>query len=221
MTRYLDAAVDSILALGHGTPDEILTEMDEYGRKTNFPTVGPDVGRFLRVAVLVAGAERVFEFGSGFGYSAVWMADALPDDGEIVLTDYDEENVERARDFMERAGYGDRGTFHVGDAIDAFDGTRGTFDVVLIDHEKHRYVEAFDRVEDRIPEGGIVIADNVLDGPVDPRDVKAGLTGDEPSDSATAGIVSYIERVRDAPTFETVIVPLDQGISISVRRGDA
>lgn len=220
MTRYLDAVVDSILALGHGTPDEILTEMDEYGRETNFPTVGPDVGRFLRVAALVADAERIFEFGSGFGYSAVWMADVLPDDGEIVITDYDEENVERARDYMEQAGYGDLGSFHVGDAIDAFDGTRGTFDVVLIDHEKHRYVEAFDRVVDRLPDGGLVIADNVLDGPVDPRDVKAGLTGDEPGDRTTAGIVSYIERVRDEPTVETVIVPLGQGIAVSVRRED-
>ncbi|MFB6133133.1 MAG: O-methyltransferase [Halanaeroarchaeum sp.] len=216
MTNYLDPTVEAILSLGHGVPDDVIAEMDAYGRETNFPTVGPDVGRFLRVATLMADAERVFEFGSGFGYSAVWMADALPAQGEIVLTDYDEENVDRARTFLQRAGYEDRATFHVGDAADAFENTRGSFDVVLIDHEKRRYVEAFDLVADRLTPGDIVIADNVLDGPVNPGDVRAGLEGEEPTDETTDGIVSYVQRVRDDPSVETVVVPLGQGIAVSV-----
>lgn len=219
MTDYLDPAVESILSLGHGMPNALIAEMDAYGREVNFPTVGPDVGRFLRVAALMADAERVFEFGSGFGYSAVWMATALPDHGEIVLTDYNAENVDRAREFLQRAGYDDLVTFHVGDAVDAFENTSGTFDVVLIDHEKDRYVEAFDLVAERLADGGVVIADNVLDGPVDPEHVRAGLDGDEPIDTATAGIVGYVERVRDDPSFETVVVPLGEGIAVSVRSG--
>lgn len=221
MTDYLDPAVESILALGHEMPSEVIAEMDAYGREVNFPTVGPDVGRFLRVTALMADAERIFEFGSGFGYSAVWMADALPERGEIVLTDYDAENVDRAREFLERAGYDDLATFHVGDAVDAFAKTHGSFDLVLVDHEKHRYVEAFDLVAERLATGGVVIADNVLDGPVDPENVRAGLDGDEPIDDATAGIVSYVERVRDHPAFETAIVPLGQGIAVSVRTDGA
>lgn len=218
MTSIDEAVVASLLDLANGDPDPVLERMEEYGRERDFPIVGPNVGRFLRVATRMVGAERVFEFGSGFGYSAVWIAGALPADGEIVLTDYDDENLDRARGFIDDAGYGALSTYHSGDAMRAFQETSGSFDVVLIDHEKRRYVDAFDLAAERIPDGGLVVADNMMDGPVDPEHVEAALDGDEPVDETTAGIASYIERVRDDPGFETVLVPLGQGIAVSVKR---
>lgn len=218
MTSIDEAVVASLLDLANGDPDPVLERMEEYGRERDFPIVGPNVGRFLRVATTMVGAERVFEFGSGFGYSAVWIAGALPPEGEIVLTDYDDENLDRAREFLDDAGYGPLSTLYSGDAIHAFEETSGPFDVVLIDHEKRRYVDAFDLAVERIPEGGLVVADNMMAGPVDPEQVEAALDGDQPVDETTAGIASYIERVRDDPSFETVLLPLGQGIAVSVKR---
>ncbi|MFB6133480.1 MAG: O-methyltransferase, partial [Halanaeroarchaeum sp.] len=164
------------------------------------------------------GAERVFEFGSGFGYSAAWFAGALPETGEIVLTDYDEENLERARAFLREAGYDDLASYHAGDALETFDTTTGSFDVVLIDHEKTRYSEAFQAASDRLADGGVVVADNTMSGPVTPDGIGSALAGDEPVDDRTAGIANYVETVRDSPAFETVLVPLGEGIAVSVRR---
>ncbi|MEM4782271.1 MAG: O-methyltransferase, partial [Halalkalicoccus sp.] len=67
--------------------DEILEEMDAYAEEHGFPHVGPEVGGFLRLSAQIADAESVFEFGSGYGYSAYWFAGALPEHGEIVLTE--------------------------------------------------------------------------------------------------------------------------------------
>ncbi|UWG47628.1 putative O-methyltransferase YrrM [Halanaeroarchaeum sp. HSR-CO] len=218
MTDILADPVGALLELGNGDLDPVVESMEAYAREQNFPIVGADVGRFLRVAATMVDAERVFEFGSGFGYSAVWTASALPDDGEIILTDYDEENLDRARKFVERAGYGKQASFEAGDAMTAFAKTTGHFDVVLIDHEKIRYEDAFERVADRVTDGGIVVADNMMDGPVDPEHVYGALAGEDPKDDRTAGIVAYIERIREDPDFESVLVPLGQGIAVSVRR---
>ena len=69
--------------------DEIIDEMDEKAEAEGFPTVGPAVGGWLRLVARMVDADRVFEFGSGFGYSAYWMAPAVPDNGQIVLTEID------------------------------------------------------------------------------------------------------------------------------------
>lgn len=218
MSTILEPTIESLSRLGNGDPEPPLQKMEKYGRERDFPIVGPDVGQFLRVVATVAGAERVFEFGSGFGYSATWIAGALPESGEIYLTDYREKNLDRAREFMVEAGHEDLAHYCAGDALQSFQTTTGPFDVVFIDHEKSRYTDAFDRAKDRIADGGIVIADNAMAGPVEPAAIEAALDGSEPMDEVTEGIVSYIETVRDHPHFESVLVPLGEGLVVSVKR---
>ncbi len=68
-------------------PDSVIKEMDVFAEENDFPTVGPAVGGWLSLLLRVSNAQSVFEFGSGFGYSAYWFARELPSNGEIVLTD--------------------------------------------------------------------------------------------------------------------------------------
>lgn len=214
----LPDAVESILRLGADEPEPVIEAMERHASEVDFPIVGANVGRLLRVAATMVDAERVFEFGSGFGYSAVWFAGALPADGELHLTDYDATNLDRATEFLERAGYADLATFHTGDAMKAFEETTDSFDVVLIDHEKARYVDAFELAADRLADGGIIIADNMMAGPTEPEHVAAALSGEKPVDDTTEGIAAYVDRVREDPRFETALVPLGEGVSISVDR---
>jgi len=218
MSSLLDDATEGLLAAGLAEPEPFLREMTEYGRERSFPIVGPAVGRFIRVATTMAGSERVFEFGYGFGYSAAWTAPALPGDGEIHLTDYDPDNLEAAREFLDGAGYGGLASYHEGDAMETFEAVAGTFDQFLIDHDKTQYAAAFERAASRLSDGGIVIADNMMGGPVDPPGVRDALAGGEPIDDATAGIAAYIETVRDHPDFDTALVPLGEGVAVSVKR---
>ena len=208
------------------TPDELLREMDDYAEREGFPHVGPEVGAFLRFVARVADAERIFEFGSGYGYSAYWFADTLPADGEIVLTEIDDAELDLAREYMSRAGYDDRASYELGDAMETIDRYDGPFDVVLIDHQKHRYEDAFEAVRPKLPVGGVVIADNVITaGPIEfERLLEAATATGAPLDSAavdaneqTRGIVDYLKRVTPDPTFETIVLPLGEGIAVSYR----
>ena len=201
-------------------PDETLREMGDYARREGFPYVGPEVGAFLRFLARTTDAERIFEFGSGYGYSAYWMAEALPDDGEIVLTEVDEDELEMAREYMRDGGYDDLARYELGDALETIDDYDGPFDVVLIDHQKHRYLDAFETVRPQVPVGGVVVADNAITaGPMDFEKLLALVEGDDPEDvdEHTRGIADYLERVTDDPDFETVVLPLGEGIAVSYR----
>ena len=201
-------------------PDEVLKEMDEYGAEIGFPTVGPAVGGWLATLCRLVDAERVFEFGSGFGYSAYWFARALPPAGEVVLTEIDEDELDRAREYFDRGDLIERATFEHGDAIDYAREHEGPFDVVLIDNEKHRYEEAFDAIREKIAPGGVVVADNAMTSTsVDFETVLELVEGETVEDAteSTRGVAAYLERVRADPDFETAAIPLGEGIAVSHR----
>jgi predicted O-methyltransferase YrrM len=201
--------------------DETLREMEAHGEDVGFPTVGPEVGGFLRLVARMVQAERVFEFGSGFGYSAYWFAEALPADGEIVLTEHDPDELDEARDFLARGGYADRAAFEDGDALEIIERDDGPFDVVLIDCHKSGYPDAFEAVREKVAEGGVVIADNAMESGIqDFETILDILEGGDPADADdhTRGIADYLTIVRDDEDFETVAVPLGEGITVSFRR---
>ncbi|EFW91520.1 O-methyltransferase family 3 [Haladaptatus paucihalophilus DX253] len=218
MTEILPDETKRFLRAAIADPDETLQEMEERGE--DFPTVGRDVGQFLRVLAYAVDAERIFEFGSGFGYSAYWFAEALPEDGEIVLTEFDDDELREARDYLERGGFADRAVFENGDANEIVERHDGPFDVVLIDHNKDGYPEAWDAIREKVAPGGVVIADNAMVSGIQDFDaILAAMEGEDPEmDAETRGIAEYLLAVRDDPDFETSVVPLGEGIAVSYRR---
>jgi predicted O-methyltransferase YrrM len=200
-------------------PDAILAEMAERGRREAFPTVGPAVGGLLYWLATLTDARRVFEFGSGYGYSAYWVARALPTDGEVVLTEHDPAELADAREYFERGGYADRAVFEDGDAFDALARHDGPFDLVLVDCQKERYPDAFDAIAERVRPGGVVVADNVMaGGGVDMSALLAHeADGAVDLDPSTAGVAQYLAAVREHAAFETTVLPLGEGIALSAR----
>lgn len=202
-------------------PDDVLRDMDARAERESFPHVGPAVGGWLALLARAVDARRVFEFGSGFGYSAYWLARELPADGEAVLTEIDADELALAEDYFERGGLADRARFEHGDAMDVVEGVEGPFDLVLVDHQKERYADAFEAIREKVAPGGVVAADNaVTAGPIDPADVRALLAGeDAPAASdASRGIAAYLDRVRTDDSFTTGLLPLGEGLSVSVKR---
>ncbi|WP_123533153.1 O-methyltransferase [Halosimplex salinum] len=210
--------------------DEVIEEMGAQARREGFPYVGPAVGGWLAMCARFADADRVFEFGSGFGYSAYWFARELPADGEVVLTEIDADELDQAREYLARGGLADRAAFEHGDAIETIESYDGPFDVVLIDCQKERYAEAFEAVRDKVAPGGIVAADNaVAGGSIDAGDLRAhfedggadagsGEATDGPEmDAMTRGIADYLEAVRGDEAFETTLLPLGEGVAVSQR----
>lgn len=210
--------VEAFAAAVGPTPDDVIREMDDRADRTGFPTVGPAVGGWLQQLTGLLDAERIFEFGSGYGYSAYWFARGLPDDGEIVLTEIDEDELADAREYLARGGHDDIAHFVLGDAIETIEEYGGPFDVVLIDNEKERYVEAFEAVREKVPVGGVVLADNMTAGPFGFDEIyRLVMEGADSENEMAHGVADYIDHVTNEADWETTLLPLGEGVALSRR----
>ena len=188
--------------------NEVLEEMYKYGTDRDFPLIGPLCGQFLRQMAMATGAKQIFEMGSGFGYSAVWLSMGIPENGKIICTDSDPANRDRAISYFKRLGIDHKIDFHVGMAQDILKKHDGPFDIIFNDVDKEQYPETLDIAIPRLRKGGLFITDNALwDGKV----VEAG------GDIYTIGVKEFNLLSFAHKDIVTMIVPLRDGMSVSVK----
>ena len=202
-----------LLDLASVDDEPVLLEMEELAKVEGFPIIGRLCGQFLEVMARSVGAGRIFELGSGFGYSAYWFSRATGPDGEIHLTDTDSDNERKALDFLKRAGLDGPVRYHVGDAFEGLDQVDGEFDVVYCDIDKIGYPEAWRRGRERVRVGGLYMCDNMLwsgrvAGTVDTPDVEPGWT---------EAIIETNRAIVSDPNFRSFINPTRDGVIAAVR----
>ncbi len=204
--------------------DEVLTEMEAHARANRFPIVGPLVGRVLHQLVLLTNPTRIFEMGSGFGYSAYWMAKALQkSEASIICTDGSQENADRAAGYLARGGIADRIDYRVGNALEIIDETEGEFDIIYNDIDKDGYPEAFRKAIPRLKSGGLFITDNMLwMGRVITQEQGSALEGLDEREKwfhdATIGVREVTRLLYSSPEVFTTIIPLRDGVSVALKR---
>jgi caffeoyl-CoA O-methyltransferase len=208
-THITNPAIHAYLEANRPPSDPTLRAMEEYGEKRNFPSLGPQCGRVLYALTAISKAKKIFELGSGYGYSMYWMAKAMADGGLVIGTDRDPENAAAAREYFRQGGLLERTDLRTGDAVSLFAAESGPFDIVVCDIDKERYPDILELAKPRLRPGGMLVADNLL---------RAGKILDASlSDPATNGIREFTRRIFGDPDFFSVIVPLRDGLSISVR----
>lgn len=189
--------------------DELLRDAHE-----RFAKVGPnievsnDTGAMLATIVRVSGATRVLEVGTLFGYSAVWMARALPDGGHLDTLELVDEHADFAERLVAAAGLDERVRVHRGPALDTLATLDGPYDLAFIDADKGGYVDYLGRALELVRVGGTIIADNVAwSGRVaDPRN-------DEPD---TQALRRYLDVATTHPRLATNVLAIGDGLAVSV-----
>jgi predicted O-methyltransferase YrrM len=190
--------------------DAVLARIEEEAARREIPIVGPAVGRLLAQYARLVGARRVFELGSAIGYSTIWLARAVGEDGHVFYTDASDENAAEARRNFEEAGVADRVTVLVGDALSQLEKTAGEFDLIFNDVDKEGYPEVARRAVPRLGVGGLLVTDNVLWGGA------LRLPSGE-DDAETSAIRRFNRLLYEHPDLETTIVPLRDGVSVARR----
>ena len=204
--RYMRALLDR-------HDDSVLLEMEKLGEEKSFPIVGRQVGVTLEILARSIGAKRVFELGSGFGYSAYWFARAVGEKGEVHCTDGDPENARQGTDFLTRARLGDRIRYHVGDAVTELEKIDKVFDIIYCDIDKHGYPQAWRAARERIRVGGLYICDNVL--------WSGRVTEDPVTDDVRPGWTEAIREhnamIAEDRSYLSTIVPTRDGVMVGLR----
>ena len=193
--------------------DELLASLREEADRTGLPpiAVSADEGRLLQVLLTSIRAQRVLEVGTLGGYSAIWMARALPDDGELLTIEIEPKHAEFARRYIERAGLADRIDIRIGRALDVLPSLDGEqFDAVFIDADKEPMPNYFEWSLRLLRPGGLLIADNTLWG--------GKVYDDAEQDEKTTAVREFNRRMATDPRILSILVPTHDGVAIGVVR---
>ncbi|MBH9967166.1 O-methyltransferase [Bacillus sp. V3] len=195
----------------------LLEEMEQYAEEHHVPIMEL-VGIEALLGILsIQKPARILEIGTAIGYSALRMAEALPET-EITTIERDEERYNTAQDFLARSSH--KGRIHtlLGDALElqAEVEKNGPFDAIFIDAAKGQYQKFFDLYAAMLSENGIVYSDNVL--------FKGLVAEDEVEQKRIRNMVKKLQKynawLMSHDEYETSILPVGDGIAISKKRGE-
>ena len=204
IAKYLDSLVPE-------RPSE-LAGMERIAESTKFPIIGPASGQLCYLVARMIGARRIFELGSGYGYSTAWFARAVRENGggEVHHVVWDEDLSARARKHLDRLGLADLVRFHVGEAVDTLRHAGGPFDLIFNDIDKRGYPDSIDAILPKLRTGGVLIIDNLLwSGRIlDPADQSPD----------TEGVRAVTRRVMESDDWIASIVPIRDGVLVAYKR---
>ena len=193
--------------------DALLNALREEADRAGLPPISitPRAGRVLQVLLRAIGATTVLEVGTLGGYSAIWMARALGNDGRLLSIEVDPVHAEFARRHIERAGLSGKVTVRVGRALDVLPSLDGQqFDAVFIDADKEPMPTYLDWALRLTRKGGLVCADNAL---------WAGRVADPAVvDDATNAVREFNRRFSSDPRVEGTVLPVGDGLAVGVVR---
>jgi len=190
--------------------DSVLAEMEEYASQHDIPIVGPAVASVLQQLALMVNARTVFELGSAIGYSTIWWAQAVGENGRVIYTDGDSRNAERARGYFARAGVAKQITLCIGDALEVLSEQKQEFDIIFNDVDKDDYPRVLRLVAPRLRKGGLFITDNVL--------WSGRVAEKNPKESSTKAILEFNRKLYDSKEFYTTILPIRDGLAVALKK---
>lgn len=165
-------------------------------------------GRFLSMLSKMKSPSTILEIGTYTGYGTLCLLEGLKEDGKIFTIDRNEELLKIQNKYFEESGKRDKIIQLTGNAKEILNDLNETYDLVFIDADKENYIEYFKQVSERLNKNGIIISDNVLwSGKV--------LDSSLEKDEETNALVNFNKKLNEDKRFETVILPLRDGLSIS------
>ncbi len=169
-----------------------LKELKQYGIENDIPNVTERGGRFLNMLVKMTGVKHILEIGCANGYSTIWLADAVKENGgKIYAIDHSKPTFESAKENLIKVGLSDIVDFYFGGALEVIPTitSPNLFDFVFVDGEKRSYWDFWNAIKDRLAQNAVVLFDDVLSFP----------EKTEP----------FMEKIKDVIGFDQVVLPID------------
>ncbi|MBM7624660.1 O-methyltransferase [Sporohalobacter salinus] len=192
-------------------PTGNLKRLEKEALEKNIPIITPEIGGFLSLLIDIHKPDRILELGTATGYSTAWLA--KDNNCKIVTIELKEREAKVARKNFKELELEDRVELLVGDAVEVMDKLDRKFDFIFIDAAKGQYLEFLEQSLKLVKEGGLIVADNIL--------FKGMIATDELMhprfDTLTYRIRDYIDEVMDHSELKSSIIPLGDGLAISMK----
>jgi caffeoyl-CoA O-methyltransferase len=187
----------------------VYREMERRAERSGFPIIGPQVGALLAVLTRLGSARRILELGSGFGYSALWFAEALPEEGSVICTDFSSQHKAEAEQYFRRAGQQKKLRFMVGEALQILEELEAPFDIILNDIDKQDYPRTLPLVLPRLRSNGLFITDNTL--------WYGSVIQEDPSSASTLGVRRFNEMIAASGQLISLLLPIRDGVTVALK----
>ncbi len=205
--------VSEYIATLFAAEDPLLASLREEADRTGLPpaAVSADTGRMLQVLVRAIGARRVLEVGTLGGYSAIWIARALPDGGRLITIERDERHAAFAARYLERAGVGPVVTIRRGRALDVLPSLDGEeFDLIFLDADRAPLPTYLDWALRLARRGGMIVAHHALCGG------RVVLPPSPADDDDVRGAREFNQRIATDSRVSSILIPAYDGLVVAV-----
>lgn len=207
----INAYIDS-LDTGN-TP--FLNEIEKEARETNVPVIRAQVQSLLKLLLALRQPAAILEVGCAIGFSALLMSEYAPENCHITTIEKYEKRIPAARENFRRAGREERITLLEGDASDILKDMEGSFDLIFMDAAKGQYIHFMPDVLRLLAPGGILLSDNVLqDGDI----IESRFAVTRRNRTIHSRMREYLYELKHHPELETVILPVGDGVTVSVKK---
>jgi predicted O-methyltransferase YrrM len=186
--------------------------MEAYAAQTNFPIIGAAAGYACYQVARMIGAKRIFEMGSGYGYSTAWFAKAVQENGGGVVhhTVWDEKLSTMAREHLAKLGYDPLMQYHMAEAVETLRKTDGPFDLIFNDIDKQDYPTSLPLIKEKLRSGGVLIIDNLL--------WHARIFDEADQANTTVAIRRFTEMITTDPDWIVNLIPVRDGVLVAYKQ---
>ena len=192
-----------------------LNELERYAKKTNVPIIRTEMQSLLKFLLAMKEPKEILEVGTAIGFSALLMSEYGPKDCHITTIEKYEKRIPLARENFKKAGKEEAITLLEGDATEILQTLEGTYDFIFMDAAKGQYINFLPDILRLLKVGGLLISDNVLqDGDI----IESRFAVTRRNRTIHARMREYLYELKHHESLETVILPVGDGVTISVRR---
>lgn len=194
---------------------DALKELEEFARRENIPIIPHETVAFFRLFLQTMQPKSILEIGTAIGFSALLMAEQVPD-AKIMTIDRNEEMIGFAKENFARFDQRNQITLLEGDAVDLLEHIEQRFDLIFMDSAKSKYIVFLPEVLKRLEVGGVVILDDIFQGGDVARDIMEVRRGQR---TIYRGLQRLFDATLDHPGLTASLIPLGDGI-LMIRKNE-
>lgn len=194
---------------------EIIEKIEQEALEAHVPIIRKETQSFLKVLLLMKKPLRILEIGAAVGFSAILMSEYMPEGAHITTIENYEKRIPIARENFRRAGREEEITLLEGDALEVMKTLPGPYDFIFMDAAKGQYIQYMPQVMRLLSPGGVLVSDNVLqDGDI----IESRFAVERRNRTIHSRMREYLYQLKHDSRLETSILPLGDGIALSVKK---
>ena len=195
----------------------VIEAIEQEALRDRVPIIRKEMQSFLKVLLMIKRPMRILEVGAAVGFSSILMSEYMPEDGHITTIENYDKRIPIARANFKRAGKEEQIDLIEGDALEVMHGLEGPYDLIFVDAAKGQYIHYLPEVMRLLGTDGVLVSDNVLqEGDI----IESRFAVERRNRTIHSRMREYLYELKHHDQLQTSIIPLGDGVALSVKHSD-